>query len=60
MKVKFTNLYKLISEKKKIFNKINLLIKKSSFVGGKDVKNFLPINERNKNAIKILSAATCS
>ena len=40
MKVKFTNLYKLIPEKKKIINKINLLIKKSNFVGGQEVKNF--------------------
>ena len=38
MKVKFTNLYKLIPEKKKIINKINLLIKKSNFVGGQEVK----------------------
>ena len=40
MKVKFTNLYKLIPEKKKIINKINLLIKKSNFVGGQEIKNF--------------------
>ena len=40
MKVKFTNLYKLIPEKKKIINKINLLIRKSNFVGGQEVKNF--------------------
>jgi len=40
MKVKFTNLYKLAPEKKKLFNKIELLIKSSNFVGGKEVKNF--------------------
>ena len=53
MKVKFTNLYKLISEKKKIFNKINLLIKKSSFVGGKEVKNF------EKNFAKFVGSKFC-
>ena len=40
MKVKFTNLYKLAPEKKKLLNKIELLIKSSNFVGGKEVKNF--------------------
>ena len=40
MLVKFTNLYQLIPEKKKIFKKINSLIKSSSFVGGKELKNF--------------------
>ena len=40
MKVKFTNLYKLAPEKKKLLNKIKLLVKSSSFVGGKEVKNF--------------------
>ena len=40
MKVKFTNLYKLIHDKKKIFIKIQGLIKKSKFVGGYEVENF--------------------
>ena len=40
MLVKFTNLYQLIPEKKKIFKKINSLIKNSRFVGGKELKNF--------------------
>ena len=39
-KVKFTNLYKLVPEKKKIFSKINFLIKNSKFIGGKEVKLF--------------------
>ena len=38
MKVKFTDLYKLIDDKSKIFKKINSLIKKSNFVGGGEVK----------------------
>ena len=40
MKVKFTDLYKLIDDKSKIFKKINSLIKKSNFVGGGEVKKF--------------------
>jgi dTDP-4-amino-4,6-dideoxygalactose transaminase len=40
MRVKFTNLYKLISKKNKIFSKINFLIKNSQFVGGNEVLNF--------------------
>ncbi len=40
MKVKFTNLYKLIKDKKKILNKINQLIKDSQFVGGEEIINF--------------------
>ncbi len=40
MKVKFTDLYKIIYNKKKIFSKIKELIVASKFVGGKDVKNF--------------------
>ncbi len=40
MNVKFTNLYKLIPEKKKIKNKINFLIKNSKFVGGEEVQKF--------------------
>lgn len=40
MKIKFTDLYKLNNNKKKILKKISSLIKESSFVGGKEVKNF--------------------
>ena len=40
MKVKFTNLYKLAPNKKKIFSKIKNIIVNSSFIGGSEVKNF--------------------
>jgi len=40
MSVNFTNLYKLIPEKKKILRKINTLIRNSKFIGGKEVKIF--------------------
>lgn len=40
MNVNFTNLYKLIPEKKKILRKINTLIRNSKFIGGKEVKIF--------------------
>ena len=40
MKVKFTNLYKLIPNKSKIIKKVNNLIKNSNFIGGKEVANF--------------------
>ena len=40
MRVKFTDLYKIIPEKKKIFEKINKLIRTASFVGGEEVKSF--------------------
>ena len=40
MKVKFTDLYKIIPQKKKIFSKISQLIRTANFVGGKEVKNF--------------------
>ncbi len=40
MKVKFTNLYKLIRNKKIILSKINKLIKDSKFVGGNEITNF--------------------
>ena len=40
MKVKFTDLYKIIYDKKKILSKINQLIKHSKFVGGNEVNNF--------------------
>ena len=40
MHIKFTNLFELIYEKKKILNKVNELIKKSQFVGGEEVAKF--------------------
>jgi len=40
MKVKFTDLYKLIENKKKIFLKIKNLIKNSKFVGGEEIEKF--------------------
>ena len=40
MKVKFTDLYKIIYDKKKILFKIKELIKNSKFVGGHEVENF--------------------
>ncbi len=40
MKVKFTNLYKIIPNKKAVFSKINNLIKNSKFVGGEEVLKF--------------------
>ena len=40
MKVKFTNLYKLAPQKRKIISKINTLVKGSNFVGGKEVEKF--------------------
>ena len=40
MRVKFTNLYNLIQEKKRIHSKINYLIKNSQFVGGKELSDF--------------------
>ncbi len=40
MKVKFTNLYKLIHNKKKILNKIQNLIENSRFSGGDEVSKF--------------------
>ena len=40
MKIKFTNLYKLAPNKKKIFSKIKNLIVNSNFIGGPEVKNF--------------------
>lgn len=44
MNIKFTDLYKLASNKKQLFSKISYLIKNSKFVGGEEVglfeKNF--------------------
>ena len=40
MKIKFTNLYKLIPNKKKVIKKINLLVKNANFIGGKEVQDF--------------------
>lgn len=53
MKIKFTNLYKLIPQKKKINLKIKLLIKNANFVGGKDVKLF------EKNFAKFVGSKYC-
>ena len=53
MKVKFTNLYKLIPQKEKINKKIQLLIKKANFVGGKEVRLF------EKNFAKFVGAKNC-
>ncbi len=53
MKIKFTNLYKLLSDKSKIINKINTLIKQSQFVGGEEVENF------EKNFRKFVKAKYC-
>ncbi len=39
-KIKFTNLYKLIPEKKKILKKIDIIIKKSQFIGGDIISSF--------------------
>ena len=40
MKIKFTDLYKLILNKKQIISKLNYLIKNSNFIGGNEVKSF--------------------
>ncbi len=40
MQIQFTNLFKLAPEKKKIFKKINFLIKNNHFIGGSEVENF--------------------
>ena len=53
MKIKFTNLYKLIPQKKKINLKIKSLIKNANFVGGKDVKLF------EKNFAKFVGSKYC-
>ncbi len=53
MKVKFTDLYKLIPHKKKILSKLGYLIKKSKFVGGDEVKNF------EKNFAKYTGSKYC-
>ena len=52
-KIKFTDLYKLIPEKKKIFSKINSLVKNSKFIGGEEVENF------EKNFSKYVKAKYC-
>ena len=53
MKVKFTNLFKIIPNKRKIFKKINFLIKNSNFIGGKEVLNF------EKNFSKFTGSKYC-
>lgn len=40
MNIKFTDLYKLVRNKKKLFNKISYLIKNSKFIGGEEVLSF--------------------
>ena len=40
MNIKFTDLYKLVHNKKKIISKIKYLIKNSRFVGGHEVEKF--------------------
>ena len=40
MKVKFTDLYKIIHDKKKILSRINQLIKGSNFIGGEEIDLF--------------------
>ena len=53
MQVNFTNLYKLIPEKKKILRRINGLICNSKFIGGKEVKIF------ENNFSKFVGAKYC-
>jgi len=53
VKVKFTNLYKLVPQKKKILSKINFLIKNSKFIGGNEVKLF------EKNFAKFVGSKKC-
>ena len=40
MKIKFTNLYSLIPEKKKIFHNISKLVRNSDFIGGLEIIKF--------------------
>ena len=51
MNIKFTDLYKLASNKKQLFSKISYLIKNSKFVGGEEVglfeKNFSQFSGSN-------------
>tara|TARA_Y100001958_G_C21238351_1_gene565356 strand:- start:1386 stop:2480 length:1095 start_codon:yes stop_codon:yes gene_type:complete len=54
MRVKFTNLYKLVPKKKEILLKINSLIKNSKFVGGEEVANF------EKNFSKFAGSKYCT
>jgi dTDP-4-amino-4,6-dideoxygalactose transaminase len=53
MKIKFTNLYKLIPQKNKINSKIISLIKKANFIGGDEVKLF------EKNFANFVGAKNC-
>lgn len=53
MKIKFTDLYKLIYNKKKIFKLIKSLIKKSNFIGGEEVQKF------EKNFRKYINTKYC-
>ena len=51
--IKFTNLFKLVPQKKKIFSKIFKLIKESKFVGGEEVEKF------EKNFSKYIRSKFC-
>lgn len=53
MKVKFTNLYKLIPEKNKLFFKFKKIIKNSNFIGGEETKKF------EKNFAKFVGSKYC-
>ena len=53
MKVKFTNLYKLIPDKKKIYSRFSYLIKNSSFIGGNEINKF------EKNFAKFTRSKYC-
>lgn len=52
-KIKFTDLYQLISDKTAVVSKVVSLIKSSSFIGGKEVSNF------EKNFSKFTKAKKC-
>ena len=51
--IKFTNLFKLVPQKKKIFSKILKLIKHSKFIGGQEVEKF------EKNFSKFIGSKFC-
>ena len=53
MKVKFTDLYRLIPQKKKIISKILSLITNANFIGGKNLLEF------EKNFAKYVGAKYC-
>ena len=53
MKIRFTNLYKLIFDKNKVFKKVFSLIKNSNFIGGEEVVKF------EKNFKKYVNTKYC-